>query len=353
MLTRRKMLISGLSAGLPLFGQEQSDKADFKDTTFNVIAPVTVIDRDNNYVNGLESRDFTLLDNGKLQEIKVDVSFIPISMVVAVQANSVVEPMLPAIKKIGPLLENLVIGEQGEAAILKFDHRIQEIQSFTNDGKLFTKALNSINPGSSTSAMIDTVFQATRMLRNRPKNHRRILLLISETQDKGSEGRIREAMLSAEVNNVIIYSININRAITTLLKKPDIPRQSNIPPGARPLPPGAPITQTSVDQLTGYGNVIPVFQEIFTQVKYVLVKNPLEVFTKYTGGREFSFLNQRTLEQVVSQIGEELHSQYLLSYRPSQDVRAAGGWHSIKVQVNRPHTKARTRDGYWMAAKFD
>jgi VWFA-related protein len=354
MITRRNLLITGLGGTAATWAQDQNPIVV---QAINVVAPVTVTDKDGRYINGLEAKDFTLFDNKKPQDTKVDVSFIPISLVVAVQANNMVEPALPAIKKIGPLLEGLVIGEQGEAAILKFDHRIQEIQPFTNDAKLFTRALESIQPGSSTSAMIDTVFHATRMLRNRPSSHRKILLLIAETQDKGSEGRVREAMLAAEINNIIIYSININRAVTSLLKKMDPPKQSPIPPAARVHIPGAPQTPGMADALTGYGgeagNVVPLMQEVLKQIKYVFVPNPLEVFTRYTGGREFSFVSQRTLERVVGDLGEELHSQYLLSYSPSDEVRAMAGWHDIRVTVNRPNLKVRTRDGYWMAAKFN
>ena len=353
MPTRRELLFGPVALPLAALSQEAPNPRIVVET-FEVVAPVTVTDAQGQYVNGLEAKDFILYDMDKSQEIRMDVSFIPISLVVAIQANDAVEPVLPAIKKLGPLLEDLVIGQAGEAAILKFDHRIKEITNgFTSDGKLFTKALASINPGSSTSAMIDTVFEATRLLRNRPAHQRRILLLIAETQDKGSEGRLREALLSAQINNIIVYSININRFITTISKKMPPPRLDPLPPGARPVPPGAPLTPNTTDALTGYqgaaGNVVPLFIELFKQVKGIFIPNPLEVFTQYTGGREYSFINQRTLEEVVSRLGEELHSQYLLSYRPNtQDL---GGWHDIRVVVARPNLKVRTRPGYWMASR--
>ena len=200
MPSRRDFLLSGLAAA-PLAAQE----ARIVVNTFNVSAPVTVIDRDGKFVNGLDSKDFTLFDDGVAQDIRVDVSYVPISMVLAIQANNVVEPFLPTIKKLGSLLEGLVIGEQGECAVMAFDHRIRTLtDGFVSDSAEVKRALDKINPGSSTSAMIDTVFQATRMLRGRPSNRRRVLLLVSETQDKGSEGRIREALLEAQIHNVIV-----------------------------------------------------------------------------------------------------------------------------------------------------
>ena len=58
-------------------------------TGVNVVAaPTVVTTKSGEYVNGLQPPDFQLTDNGKSQNIKVDVTYVPISMVVAVQANS-------------------------------------------------------------------------------------------------------------------------------------------------------------------------------------------------------------------------------------------------------------------------
>ena len=54
------------------------------------------------------------------------------------------------------------------------------------------------------------------------------------------------------------------------------------------------------------------------------------------------------MEQALARIGEELHSQYLLSYNPSN--KEEGGYHTIRVAVEKPGLKVRTRTGYWMAA---
>jgi hypothetical protein len=57
-------------------------------TVQQVIAPVLVYDRKHNYVNGLTPDQFRLYDNDKEQNLlTVDVSYTPISLVVAVQAK--------------------------------------------------------------------------------------------------------------------------------------------------------------------------------------------------------------------------------------------------------------------------
>ncbi len=354
MPSRRNFIFTSISAAL---AQENQDPKFISDVN-EVAVPVSVLDKNGRFVNGLEWKDFGLFDNNFPQPIKVDVSYVPISLVVAVQASDRIEPILGNIKKLGPLLEGLVVGQQGEAAILAFDHRIRVMtDGFTNDGKLFTEALNKINPGSKTARLVDSVFEASRLLRNRPKDRKRIILLIAETQDQGSEGRIREALLSAEVNNIIIYTININRAVTKLAGKMEAPKQSPVPAAARGagLPGGVPQTPTEVDRMTAYGGntttAIPLIKEAFTQVKSIFIPNPMEVFSQFTGGREFSFLTLKSLEQVVTNLGEEIHSQYMLTYTPTTEVTSMGGWHDIRVTVSKPALKIRTRPGYWIAAR--
>ena len=102
----------------------QDPRPDPFSTSVDVVAaPVLVYDRDGNYVSGLLPHQFHLFDNGKEQNIQVDVTFVPISLVICIQANAHVEGVLPQIKKIGNLIEPLLIGDQGEAAVIAYDSR--------------------------------------------------------------------------------------------------------------------------------------------------------------------------------------------------------------------------------------
>jgi len=97
------------------------------------------------------------------------------------------------------------------------------------------------------------------------------------------------------------------------------------------------------------GNWVPAFKDIFLAAKGVFLPDPLDVYTKFTGGREFAFKTQKSLEKDISQLGEELHSQYFLTYFPS--TQEESGFHQIVVTVDRPNVKVRTRDGYYWAGK--
>jgi VWFA-related protein len=345
-------VVAGLLAAALAFSQE--DQTTFRTTVDVVVAPTTVTDAEGNLVHGLRPDQFRLTDNNKLQQIKVEVAYIPISLVVAIQANASAEPVLSKIKQIAPLLQGMVTGEQGEVAILAFDHRMQLLQDFTSDGARIDQAFEKLKPGSSSNAVTDVVVEAARMLRTRPKERRRVLLLISETRENGSQNNKRTALNQLQFENIITYSVNINRFITTLLRKPEAPRPDPIPYTARPVPAGVPHTPSHAAQVSGNAsnsaNFVPAFVEIFKSVKDIFVANPVEVYTRFTGGREHSFVSQRDLERAINEIGTELHSQYLITYAPSN--KEEGGFHEIVVSVaNHPEWQARTRPGYWVAAQ--
>jgi VWFA-related protein len=317
-----------------------------------VQAPVLVFDRDGNYVDGLQPFQFHLYDNGKEQNISVDVTYQPISLVIVLQANAHVDGILPQVKKIGGLIAPLLIGEQGEAAVIAFDSRIRTLQDFTTDSEKITKSIKDLTAGSSSSRMIDAVGAATRMLRTRPTNRRRIILYVGETRDISSETRIREALMDLQYANVMFYPVDMSRLFSTLSAKPDPGRQDLRPPAMHPMPSGVPATPTTVAQTYGIGGggraeFIPMMVELFKDVKAIFKDNPVEAFTKGTGGTEYTFFKQRGLEDAIQKIGAELHSQYFVSYTPNN--KDEGGFHTLEVSVG-PY-KTQTRPGYWLGTK--
>jgi VWFA-related protein len=317
-----------------------------------VQAPVLVFDRDGNYVNGLQPPQFHLFDNDKEQNINVDVAYQPISMVIVLQANAHVEGILPQVKKIGSLVAPIIIGDQGEAAVIAFDSRIRKIQDFTSDPEKITKAVKDLYAGSSSNRMIDAVSEATAMLKKRPTNRRRVILYIGETRDIASETRLREALMDLQYANVLFYPVDMSRLVSTLSAKPDPGRQSQLPPAMHPLPAGVPSTPNTVQQVYGIsgGNraeFIPLMVELFKDVKAIFKDNPVEAFTKGTGGTEYSFYKQRGLEEAIQKIGAELHSQYFVAYTPNN--KDEGGFHTITVTVG--GYKTQTRPGYWLGTK--
>jgi len=324
-------------------------------TVENVVAPVLVFGEHGEYISNIRADQFHLFDNNKEQNIAVDVIYQPISLVIAIQANSHVEQLLPHVQKIGNLIKPLLIGDQGEAAVIAYDARIRVLQDFTSDADKITEQVKKIYPGSTSNRLIDAVVEGTRMLATRPKSRRRILIAIGETRDVGSEGRSRETLLGLQFANVLFYGVDMSRFMNVLTAPEPVGRPGNLPPAMYPMAPGVPATPTTVAQTYGLNGgtaeFIPMMVEVFKDVKAIFKDNPIEVFTKGTGGSEFGFHGLRSLEEAIEKAGEELHSQYTVSYNPNN--KDEGGFHQIIVQVGgHPEVKrVQTRPGYWLAPK--
>jgi VWFA-related protein len=349
----QKLLMSVCVAGLlaaqnPTVQDSGPGGATFGVTTHNVLVPVTVRDRAGNSVPGLTPYDFRLFDNNKAQATAEDMAQHPLSVVVVIQANSDVEKILPNIMKQASTFESLVVGADGEVAVLCFDRRIQTLTGFTSDDAQIDQAFRKLKPGSYTATLNNAAMEGITLLRTRPPERRRVMLLISENRDKGSDIGAREVLTEAEFRNVIIYSLNVSQLLAALTGTPLPNRPDNRPPGAVFLGGGNTNTPTTESQMD-MGNWVPALKDIFVAGKGVFVKDPLDVYTRYTGGRECGFKTDKALANCVAQIGDELHSQYLLSYAPNNMNEA--GFHHIVVQVSKAGLEVRTREGYWIAAK--
>jgi VWFA-related protein len=333
----------------PTAGQEAGERPDIVVEVNNVQVPVIVRDSRGNFVNGLTPLDFELYDDGVKQDIKLDVTVRPVSLVVAVQANSTARAILPTVQKGGSLFAPLVAGETGEVAVIAFDHRIQVLTPFTSNPDEIKAAFAKLRPGSSPHHLDDAAMEGVRMLKARGKDRKKVLILVSETRDVGSAVTPRDVLTEAEFADVQIYTISMNHLINQLTAKAEPNRPKAVPPESRaPLPMGVIQTGTT-DAQTNMGNWTPIFKEIFELVKGVFVPNSHEVYTKFTGGREQNFVTLGGLEEAVQRIGEEIHSQYVLTFRPTS---TRGGYHPLTVRVlTAANLDVRARYGYWMAPR--
>lgn len=348
-MNRKPILVSALLA----FTLSAQDVDPVIKATVSVVqAPTTVTDRSGALVDGLQPSQFRLFDNGKEQDIHVDIASQPISLVIAIQCTDTTEAVLKQIQRSGSLLGPQVVGENGEAAVLAFDSRIREMQPFTSDDTKITEAIKKVHAAGTGTRMIDAVDRATFMLRGRPASRRRIILLISETHDVGSEARLKETLVGAQLQNVTIYTVNISHFITALTGKSQPPRPSAQPATAYSTPGGQqPATPTTIQHKGGAGDrveFVPLGKEIYKDIKGIFVDNTATLLTQQTGGTEYSFMRQRGLEDAIEAISREIHSQYMITYNPTN--KTEGGFHEIEVRLDRPEYTARTRPGYFLAS---
>jgi VWFA-related protein len=336
-------------------GNDLAQKSDFNLKVQTVLVPTSVLDPDGHgYVNGLQASDFEVLDNDKPQRVQAEITEQPMSVVLVVQANSDVEYLLPKIQKAGILLHGLVTGADGDLAVLSFDHQMHHILDFTSDPDKIDDAMHKIQAGSSTAALIDAITEADHMLtRHDPQNkRRRVIILMSRNVDNGSQMHLAEAVRQIQFHGIIVYSVNISKALTALMKKEGYPAPANggIPDEGMPPLPGGNVRTGTTDIQSGAGigeNALNGVPPIYRSIRDLFKKTPAEALTSITGGRVYSFATQRGLEDAVTDIGKDLNSQYILSYSPTVAVTEEPGYHTIRVLVNRPGLIIRTRTGYW------
>jgi VWFA-related protein len=341
-------LFAPLLAAAFLHGQEPS----FDVQSRLVMVPTTVTDKKGRNIDTLDASTFMLLDNGRPLQVTVDTlatGVAPIALVVAVQSSGISAAALEKVRKIGSMIQPVVTGERGCAALLAFDGRLKWLQECTNDPDLLARAFQQLGTGEPKQArMLDAVSEAVERLRGR-ENARRVLLLISESRDRGSETALEAVLVDARAAGVIIYAVTYSAMKTGFTSKtaplPDPPREYPERPqstrtepqsahGRVPIPP----PEYRVDILGGIGELARLGKNKTT-----------EALTNGTGGSTFSFARQTGLESAIEKFGTELHSQYLLTFIPHD---AEPGYHRLEVQIPaRPELRIRARPGYWAAQK--
>ena len=337
----------------PTFGNK-SDDYTYTITTRRVVVPTTVLDPDGHgYVTGLKASDFEVYDNDKPQKVDAELIEQPLSVVLAVQANSDVQGFLPKLRRSANLLHGLVTGENGDVAVLAFDHRMQVLQNFTSDPDKLDDAMQHLRSGSSSSAIIDAVLESARMLKahDRENKRRRVILLLSRDINKGSQAKLQETIRYIQFESIVVYCIDISKFLSAITKDPGYPRPAHggIPPEAMPstIGGGNPSTMTTDAQNANLGNALELVPPLLTSIHDIFKKPPARALTYFTGGRVYNFGTERGLERAITDLGEDLNSQYVLSYTQSEETRKEPGFHNIRVVVDRPGLQIRTRPGYW------
>ena len=249
------------------------------------------------FITGLPIQDFEIYDNDRPQKITGDFRDSPFSLVVAVQRSADMAGMLSKIQKIGSVLTDVIVGLDGEVAVVGFDHGVQVMQDFTGDSDKVDRAMRNLKPGSYSHAAIDAVRESVRMLKNRPHERRRIVLVIAESWDKGSEASLRDALTEAEFANITVYALVVSTAAAELTSEPKPQPRAPFPTTAYNIPAVAPLTPTTLGQNYYLGNWVPLLINVFQSVENVFTDNTLDAFTRFTGGEGFSLDSDRTLDK--------------------------------------------------------
>jgi VWFA-related protein len=327
-----------------------------------VSAPVTVRDSNGGMIHDLDEQDFVVTDNGVRQKIThFDVGGDPISLVLLVETSSRIDPFLPQLRKTGILFSEQVMGPEGEAAVIGFDASVKVLQGFTSSHDAVEAAFSGLKTDESAIHLFDAMAAGVEMLsgRRKPANEspvpgRRVLLILSEALDTGSDSRLGEVLRRAQLENITIFSVALSTTRAELQAKPRANAPTPItPPGTygMPGPPGT-VPTPGAGNNPGF-DLIALAQVLVEHTKSAATKRSLEVGAVATGGGYYPTYKGRSIESAIDEIGGELHSQYMISYVPKSRSKDGQdfGYHQISVSLvadKAQGKKITTRPGYYI-----
>jgi len=330
--------------------QPQTQQRPLRVRVTEITAPVTVRDRNGELVLNLEQKDFHIFDNEAEQKIDhFDLGGDPLAIALLVETSSRVESLLPAVKQSGIVFTQTVMGPTAEAAVLSYDGTVDIRENFSSDSDAIEGAVQKLPLGTSSARLYDGIGKAVALLSNQPPRERRILLVVGEAIDSGSETKLGAALRGAELANVTIYTIGLSTTAAEFRNPPKQYTPASIgPPGTFPVPtpPGVPETPETEEMTQGNMDLLSLAIWIVQHASNAVKNHSLEVATEATGGRHISTMKDLSIQKAMDQIGGELHAQYTLGYRPAADSQS--GFHEIRVTVDRPGLRIRTRPGYYL-----
>jgi len=313
-----------------------------------VTTPVTVFDSGGQFVYDLERNEFKVYDNGELQDIKdFDSEMRRLSLVIVVETNDTTAPFLDSVRPLGSMFSEMVMGPQGEVAVLTYSDHVDLALDFTPNGDKLDTVLRGLHGRGGGMHLDDALARALSMLDRRPKGDRKVAIIFSDGYNIGSQMSRKEIVERAMNSDITLYGLGFS-PVKGLWERPvkdpppDLVNQSV----ARSMPPNSAPTPTMSSNI--YDTPVPIVAILLglgEEAKKPLFKSSLQYFSNYSGGQYFEKWGKDTVQQALNRIATEIHSQYELDYALTPPIQV--GFHKIEVQVRRPGAKVRARVGWF------
>jgi VWFA-related protein len=320
-------------------------------TVSYVVVPVTVKDNDGRLVSGLLPKDFTVLENGQKQTLKFFTSDpFPLSAAVIFDLG-MPDSGVRKIQETLPALQG-AFSQFDEIAIYTYSSTVSQVSDFTTVGQQLTAVLNQLKtysgrnngppvtggplgpqgptinghpvdspiqpvmtPPKQAHVINDAILMAARDLSKRDRTRRKIIFVISDGREIGSDASYADTLKVLLTQNVILYAVGVEGAALPgygKLQKIHIPKL-DIPGGVGSFN-------------FGYGNILP---------KYVSATG---------GGTVYAENAKADIERAYARAIGDARNQYTLAYSAKP---GAGRYRQIEVRVRRPDVKVYAKDGYY------
>jgi len=261
---------------------------------------VTVTDAQGGPVAGLKKENFTLQEDGSAQTISVfdKESAVPLSIALAVDTSLSTRHDLPLEQASAKRFARAIMRPVDALSVFGFSETVVQSTSYTSELKKIDDGIDHIQLGAAT-ALFDAIYLASRSLDRR--QGRKVLVLITDGGDTVSKVDYKEAVRAAEEAEAIVYSIIV-----------------------------VPIESSAGRETGGEHALIQISED--------------------TGGKYYYATSISQLDDAFRQISDELRTQYLLAYYPSQRI-SNSQFRRIQVRISGSPDSAsygvRHRAGYY------
>ncbi len=362
--SRREALLSALSllpASRLLRAQDNQPPPKFSAGIKVVNVFATVRDKQGQVVRDLTKDDFTIAEDSRPQTIRyfAQQSDLPLTVGLLIDTSGSERRMIPAERQASrTFFEQILRPDKDKAFLIHFDREVELLQDLTSSRERLEKALDLLDQpewgqsgGGQTSGgnsgggygrrgggahggthggttLFDAVYLAANDVISK-QTGRKALLLLTDGEDNASKVSLDEAIRAAQRADALGYSIRIadeQEGRPVGFGGPGMGRHGGWGGGGG----------------RGGGGRGPYGQ-------HVDGKKILEQISKETGGGYFEVSHKKSVDQIYSQIEEELRNQYSLGYtsdRPDTET----GYRKIQVTVKRKGCTVQARDGYFATA---
>lgn len=297
-----------------------------------VLVPTTVETGKGEVIYGLQASQFLTKDNGVRQDVRVE-DFAnearPLSLVVVVQCSRSAEREFPKLSGIATMVAALIGGAPTDTAVVEFGTGEELISGFTRDPAARDRALDKLAPcdDDDGDTIFDAVDYANTLLDSHKTSAHRVILLISETRDHGSETKPRDVIRALGRSNTMVDAVSFLPAGSQLADEVE----HGPPPGAT----------------TNWLALLVMAVEAAR-------KNAPQEFAALSGGEYINFLTQHGFDRNLNTLANRVHNYYLLSFVPgfpgdvSGSHAATPGLHILSVKTpDYPAATIRHRESYW------
>ncbi|MCS6805593.1 MAG: VWA domain-containing protein [Acidobacteriota bacterium] len=290
----------------PAAAQEQDDEPPIDLTSRLVNVFFSVQDKRNALITDLRQEDVQILENGQLQEIFIFTrqTDLPLTIALLLDISGSMQYVLPQEKAAAArFLSTMVRPMKDSVAILQFRDETILVQDFTSSMERLERALESVRytPRTTTdntskfggTSLYDAIYVTCQDLLGRQPG-RRTIILMTDGEDTTSRYKIGDAIDRALRAEATIYAVGIG-----------------------------------------------------DRFRFGVNEGVLKKLSQETGGRAYFPENPEQLDAAFRQIEEELRSQYLIAYYPS-NTAMDGSFRKIEVRApNRKDLRFRHRLGYY------